>query len=148
LLTREERRAYLDPVANQSIAPDHVKRLRQCNGLVFVFPTWWYGVPAILKGYFDRVWLPGVTFEVKGPRTIPLLTHIERLGIVTTFGSPWWLNNLYVGSPNRKFFLRGIRRLLSPHVRNAWLPLYGLDYVSQARREQFLKKVEDRMRSF
>ena len=148
VLSRSERRDYHDVTANQSFAPRDVERLMKCQGLVFVFPTWWYGLPAILKGYFDRVWLPGVAFEVAGPRTTPLLTHIVRLGVVTTFGSPWWLNNLYVGNPNGKLMMRGIRRLLSPQVRTLWLAQYGLDYIDNSAREKFLKKVEGRMRSF
>jgi NAD(P)H dehydrogenase (quinone) len=148
VLTRSERHDYLDVTTNRSFAPRDVERLLKCQGLVFVFPTWWYGLPAILKGYFDRVWLPGVAFDVSGPRTTPLLTHIVRLGAVTTFGSPWWLNNLYLGNPNGKVLMRGIRRLLSPQVRTLWLARYGLDYIDNATRERFLKKVDMRMRSF
>jgi NAD(P)H dehydrogenase (quinone) len=148
VLTTSEWKGYLDGEANRIFAPAYVERLRRCQGLVFVFPTWWYGVPAILKGYFDRVWLPGVTFDVSGPRTIPLLTHVERLGVVTTYGSPWWLNNLYVQNPNRKLFLRGIRRLLSTRARTLWLALYGLDYISDAARNSFLEKVKGRFASF
>ena len=148
VLTRAEWRGYLDASANRSFVPHEVDRLLKCQGLVFVFPTWWYGIPAVLKGYFDRVWLPGVAFDVDGPKTIPLLTQVVKLGIVTTFGSPWWLNNLYVGNPNRKLFLRGIRRLLSPTVRTLWLAQYGMDYVDAAARERFLNKIEARLLSF
>jgi putative NADPH-quinone reductase len=148
VLTRKERIDYHDVTINRAIAPRDVERLQRCQGLVFVFPTWWYGMPAILKGYFDRVWLPGVAFDVQGPKTIPLLTHIVRLGVVTTFGSPWWLNKLYVGNPNGKLFMRGIRRLLSPQVRTLWLARHGIDYIDHAAREEFLKKVESRMLTF
>jgi NAD(P)H dehydrogenase (quinone) len=67
-LTRDERRAYHDLDANRTIAPKEVERLKRCEGLVLVFPTWWYGMPAMLKGYIDRVWLPGVAFELKNGR--------------------------------------------------------------------------------
>jgi NAD(P)H dehydrogenase (quinone) len=148
VLTRGEWRLYHDPKANQLFAPREVERLMSCEGLVFVFPTWWYGMPAVLKGYFDRVWLPGSAFEIAGPRTIPLLTHIVRFGVVTTFGSPWWINTFYLGNPNRKLFMRGIRRLFSPRARTLWLAQYGMDYVDDATRERFLNKVEARFMSF
>jgi NAD(P)H dehydrogenase (quinone) len=147
VLTPSERRDYHDVGINRSFAPKHIERLLSCQGLVFIFPTWWYGIPAILKGYFDRVWLPGVAFDVSGPKTTPLLTHIERLSVVTTYGSPWWLNNLYVGNLNRRLFKRGIRRLLSPSARTTWLALYGMDYVSDAKRKSFLDRVDRAMRS-
>lgn len=148
VLTRAERHDYHDGRANRAPVQKDIERLLKCQGLVFVFPTWWYGLPAILKGYFDRVWLPGVAFDIAGSRSIPRLTHIARLGVVTTYGSPWWLNSLYIGNINRRLLLRGIRRLLSPQVRTLWLAQYGVDYVSADVRERFLKKVESRLRSF
>lgn len=148
VLRPDEFRLYHDTSANRSIAPHAVERLLRCQGVIFVFPTWWYGMPAILKGYLDRVWLPGVAFEIAGSRTIPTLTHIVRLGAVTTYGSPWWLNNIYVGNANRRLLLRGIRRLASPDVRTLWLAQYGIDSADSGARERFLKKVGDRVRSF
>ena len=119
ILGHTELSRYPDGSQNRSIAPREVERLLRCEGLVFVFPTWCDGMPAILKGYFDRVWLPGVAFEISGSRTIPLLTSIVRLGVVTTFGSPWWVNNLYLGNPNRKILMRGsvgfFRHMLEPY---------------------------------
>ena len=64
VLSVQERRIYKDTSANFKTVSDHVQRLRQAEGVIFVFPSWWYGMPAILKGYFDRVWLPGVAFEL------------------------------------------------------------------------------------
>ena len=68
--------------------------------------------------------------------------------IVTTFGSPWWLNNLYVRNPNRTLFLRGIRRLVSPQARTLWLARYGMDYIDKAARERFLQRVRSKMLEF
>jgi NAD(P)H dehydrogenase (quinone) len=148
ILGNTELSRYPDGSQNRSIAPREVERLLRCEGLVFVFPTWWYGMPAILKGYFDRVWLPGVAFEISGSRTIPLLTSIVRLGVVTTFGSPWWVNNLYLGNPNRKILMRGVCRLLSPHARTLWLAQYGMDYIDEAKRKHFLRHVARGFASF
>ena len=39
-------------------------RLEKADFLIFVFPIWWGGVPAILKGWFDRVWIEGVAFTL------------------------------------------------------------------------------------
>lgn len=147
VLTGDERRAYHDVNANRAIGPSDVERLRRCEGLVFVFPTWWYGMPAILKGYIDRVWLPGVAFELKNGRTLPLLHNIVRFAAVTTYGSPWWLN-LLMGNPSRRVFMRGIRYLFARRVRMLWLAQYGMDSADAATRERFLRKVEKRMRAF
>jgi NAD(P)H dehydrogenase (quinone) len=146
-LTRDERRAYHDVNANRTIAPEHVARLRACEGLGLVFPTWWYGMPAMLKGYIDRVWLPGVAFELENGRTLPLLSNIVRFAAVTTYGSPWWLNKL-MGDPSRRVFMRGIRLLFARNARMLWLAQYGMDSIDAAGRERFLRKVEQQMRHF
>jgi putative NADPH-quinone reductase len=148
VLSRSERQAYHQEGHNTSHVTKEIGRLLRAEGLVFVFPTWWYGMPAILKGYLDRVWLPGVAFKVQDGKTKPLLGGVTRLAVVTTYGSPWWLNNLYLGNPNRKVFLRGMRQLVSARARTLWLARYGLDSIDAETRARFLKKVETRLRSF
>src|SRR5262245_56670373 len=60
VLSAQEWRDYRNTSDNIRAVSNHVERLRHAEGVIFVFPSWWYGMPAILKGYFDRVWLPGV----------------------------------------------------------------------------------------
>ena len=64
---------------NTSFLPKEIDRLLKAEGLIFVFPTWWYGMPAILKGYLDRVWLPGVAFDVVAGSTRPLLSQLSGM---------------------------------------------------------------------
>lgn len=148
VLSREEREAYLcesgpmiDDVAT------HIDNLRWAEGLVFIFPTWYYGPPAILKGWFERVWLPGVTFEVAKRRlgkTSSLISHITRLVVVTTSGSPaWWL--AVIGNPGKRFFLRGLRVLFNRKCRSTWLQLHEMNVIGKPQRARFLKKVETRL---
>lgn len=144
VLSREERLAYHSPDVNQVRVQDDVQRLKAADAVVFVFPTWYYGMPAILKGYFDRVWLPGVAFEIVAGRVRPTLGHIRTFGVVTTYGSPWWINTLVFLDPNRKAFLRGFRRLLPKRTRTLWLACYGMDRISAEERERFLATVQRR----
>lgn len=146
VLSREERQAYHTPGANRRFAASDIDRLLACEGLVLVFPTWWSGMPAILKGYFDRVWLPGVAFEVARGRTWPLLGNIVRFAVVTSYGSPWWLNKL-MGDPSRRVLMRGIRVLFQKRVRVLWLAKYNMDFADEASCSRFLTKVGERMRS-
>lgn len=141
-----ERLAYHTVPANQAGVAHHVERLRQAEGIVLVFPSWWYGMPAILKGWFDRVWLPGVAFEF-GPQAIrPLLSNLRLFGVVTTTGAPGWFTRLYMGNPNRKVLLRGLSRLLpSRRVERFWLALYGIDKSTPLQRERFVAAVRKRV---
>lgn len=78
-LTKQERLNYEAAGANITDVRTHVERLGWAQGLILVFPTWWYGMPAILKGYFDRVWVPGVAFELD-PRGSVLRPHSSHGG--------------------------------------------------------------------
>jgi putative NADPH-quinone reductase len=125
VLSVRERQTYRDTASNTENVTEHVHRLRQPEGVVFVFPSWWYGMPAILKGYFDRVWLPGVAFDFGPQAIIPLLTNIRLFGVVTTTGAPQWFTRFYVGNPSRKVLLRGLARLMVARgAERIWLALY------------------------
>lgn len=147
VLSRDERCSYHDLCADRASVAIEIERLRKCDGIVFICPTWWHGMPAILKGYIDRVWLPGVAFTISAGRTIPLLHNVVRFAVVTTYGSPFWLNKL-MGDPNRKTFMRGISALFAPGVRKLWLAQYGLDAIGEAARARFLAKVSRRLQAF
>ena len=141
VLRSAEHRAYNNPDANRAFAQEEITRLLRSEGLVLIFPTWWYGMPAILKGYFDRVWLPGTAFKLVNGRTRPLLQNIVRFAVVTTYGSPWWLNKL-MGDPNKRVFTRGMSHLFARRCRVLWLAGYGLDFIDKTSRVRFLRKVE------
>ena len=147
VLSREARIDYHNTSVNRAHASKEIERLLGCDWLVLCYPTWWYGLPAMLKGYIDRVWLPGVAFELAGGRTKPLLINIERFAVVTTYGSPWWLNKL-IDDPSRSMLMRGIRLLFASRVRTLWLAQNGMDAADAATREKFLRKVERRLRAF
>jgi putative NADPH-quinone reductase len=139
-LSAEERGRYHTEGENLAGIEQHVALLRRAEALVLVYPTWWYGMPAMLKGWFDRVWVPGVAFRL-GPGAIePLLTNISRLAVVTTYGSPRWL--LWViGHPDRKLLGRGLRRLCARGCTLEWLSLTRMDQVPRATLEAFRARV-------
>jgi putative NADPH-quinone reductase len=147
-LSPAERRTYHDPGGDRTAVADHVARLRAAEGLVFVFPTWNFGVPAILKGWFERVLLPGVAFTVEGGATRPGLGHIRRFACVTTYGARRWVVKLVVGDPNRAVFMRGFRRLMPLSTRATWLPLYDMNTPDPDRRAAFLDRVDRTFRAW
>jgi NAD(P)H dehydrogenase (quinone) len=149
-LTPRERIDYHTPGLNEAPVRDHVEDLRWAEALVFLFPTWWYGMPAILKGYLDRVWLPGVAFHlpVDGGRIQPGLTNIRRLAAVTTHGSPWWFMKFWMLEPNKAVLFRGLKPLLAPGCRTSWLALGSMDKSTPESRRRFLAKVEKTFSSF
>ena len=144
VLSAAERRSYNSANPELSGITDHIARLRAADALVLCFPTWWYGMPAILKGYFDRVWAKDVAFTLPegGGAIRPALSNIKQLWVVTTYGSPWWLMRLVLRDPVRAVILGGLGRLCAPRLATRFLALYNIDGASRERCAKFLTKVE------
>ena len=141
----DERRTHKDP----GIAADlqhHADDLRWAQALVLVYPTWWSGQPAMLKGWIDRVWVAGVAWELPpGAKVVrPLLRNIRRIVVVTGHGSSKFVNALE-GEAGKRTVTRSLRAMCSRRARTRWCAIYGLDGASDEARERFLAKVERRM---
>jgi NAD(P)H dehydrogenase (quinone) len=147
-LSREERLNYETPGASVGGIRDYIERLRWAEGVVLVFPTWWYGMPAILKGYFDRVWIPGVAFDLGSAGGVlrPRLDNIGAMVVVTTYGSPRWFIKLYMRDPGKAVLIRGLGRLLTPGAKRLYLAQYGMDKSTCESRTRFIIKVERSLR--
>jgi NAD(P)H dehydrogenase (quinone) len=143
VLSAAERRGYHDTATNTAPVQGHVDRLRAAEVLVFVFPVWNFGFPAILKGYFDRVFLPGVSFRLENGLVAANLTHIRKLAAVTSYGATP-LRAFMAGNPPRKMFTRVIRFICRPD-RLRYLALYDMNRATDAQRAAFLARVAGEM---
>ncbi len=147
VLTGEEWQGYLDCPQNAAPVARDVDDLRWCDTLIFVYPTWWYGLPAMLKGWLDRVLLPDVAFlmpDRTGGVIRPGLHNVERLGVFTTCGASWWLTTM-VGAPGRRTLTRGVGLLCSPRKRLAFAAHYLMDSSTAESRARHLQKVAAQM---
>ena len=146
VLSRTEHVAYEVEGDHRKAIEDHVERIKWAEGLVFVYPTWWYGLPAIMKGWLERIWLPGITFELPENKGAikPLMQHIRLLGGISTYGATWWWTR-WVGDPGRRTLMRGLRALLAKRCRTFWLAHYDMDRSTAATRASFLKRIDRRL---
>lgn len=146
VLTEEERRAYHEEPDNCGPVAQYVERLRAAEALVMVFPVWNFGYPAILKGFLDRVFLPGVSFRLEEGKVKPNLTQIRRLAAVTTYGGTR-TRAFLAGDPPRKSFTRAVWHVCRP-MKMRYLALYDMNRATDARRSAFLDRVGREMGSF
>ena len=147
ILTEGEWTGYVDCPTNQAPVSDHCDNLRWCDTLIFVYPTWWYGLPAVLKGWLDRVMLPDVAFfmpDGQNDTIRPGLTHINKMGVFTTCGASWLLTR-FVGAPGRRTLLRGVGLLLRPRARKVFAAHYLMDSSTDASRARHLQRVARKM---
>ncbi|MFN6978873.1 MAG: NAD(P)H-dependent oxidoreductase, partial [Gemmobacter sp.] len=136
VLTAAERRAYHDTQCNAAPVAGYVDRLRAAEALVLVFPVWNFGFPAILKGFFDRVFLPGVSFRLEDGKVRPNLRNIRRLAAVTTYGGTR-MRAVLAGDPPRHVVTRAVWHVCRPE-RMRYLALYDMNRATDARRAAFL----------
>ncbi len=125
---------------------DHIELVKTADALVFVYPTWWSGLPALAKGWLDRILLPGVAFSLdeRTQRIKPALNGVRHLVGVTTYGSPRWLVAA-LGDSGRRTIMRTVRLICPLRCRRTWLGIYQLDTSSEADRAAFLQRVQATM---
>lgn len=148
VLTARELECYEDEAVNQSGIEGHVEDLAWCDTLIFIYPTWWYGLPAILKGWLDRILVPGIAFLMPNANNSdirPGLTHITRLGVFTTCGASWWLTRI-IGAPGRRTLMRGLGFNLNLRARRVFAAHYLMDSSTPRSREKHLQRVRAKMR--
>jgi len=128
------------------LEPDLVqaqKDIKEADHLVFVYPNWWSTYPAILKGFIDRIFLPGFAFSYhkKGPFWDKLLVG-KTAQLIVTMDTPWWYYWLINRSPGHNSMKIGILEFsgVKPVKIKSFSPVKSSDAM---KREQWLEEVED-----
>ena len=145
VLRAEARARYHDTSRNREGVVTYVARLARAEALILQFPTWSFGLPAMIKGFIDRLFMPGVAFDLTDPaRAKPLLGHIRRLVGVTTYGRPRWMAR-YIGDPPRRTVTRYVRWFIAREAKVDYLALYHMNVASLEARQRFIARVGERM---
>lgn len=95
----------------QELEPDLVRAqelIKWAEHIVFVYPTWWATMPALLKGFLDRLLLPGFAFKYRGNSSLwdKFLTG-RSARLIITMDAPAWYNFLFYGNAGQKALKRG-----------------------------------------
>jgi putative NADPH-quinone reductase len=147
VLTRAERLGYHDTLANKDGVRSYVERLTCAEAMVLSFPVWNYGFPAILKGFFDRVFLPGVSFDLVNGKVQPTLHNIRKVAAVTSYGGSRF-RAMLMGDPPRKIINRMIRATIKPGAPVSFLAHYSMNLSTDRTRAAFEAKVRTAMDAF
>lgn len=146
-MSPDERAAYhTDEPIQDPMIEEHARLITAVDAVVFVYPTWWAGLPALLKGWLDRVLVPGVgfRFDDKSGKVRPGLTNVRHIVGITTYGSPRWYVKL-VNDCGRRSLLRTLRLSCGLKTTTSWLALYAIDTEDDTGRTEFASKVEREM---
>jgi NAD(P)H dehydrogenase (quinone) len=145
VLSEDARRGYHDTSRNQAGLEDYVRRLKSADALVVQFPVWCFGMPAMLKGFFDRMIMPGVAFDISdATRVKPMLGNLKHVAGIVTYGRPRW-TAFAMGDPPRKIVKRYLRWFADRRARVDYHALYHMNVATAAQRAAFLEKVRAAM---
>ncbi|MEQ8481507.1 MAG: NAD(P)H-dependent oxidoreductase [Hoeflea sp.] len=141
VMSRDERLNYHDTGINRRPVETYVERLLLAEALVLVYPVWNYGFPAILKGWFDRVFLPGVSFGLVNGKVRPTLHNIGSILVVTSYGGSRFRTWL-MGDPPRRIANRMLRATIRPGGRVTYLAHYEMNLSTTHTRQAFMTRVK------
>lgn len=157
-LSRHERHCYNE----DNIISDHkqgifesddvkqaVEDLRWCDSVIFIYPSWWFSQPAMLKGYFDRVLIPGVAFEInsENKKISPSLANITHVSSITSFGRSYF-EVLYIGDNGKRLLQNVFLKLCHPKCNFTYDVMYNSDKVSKDERSNFIKQLQSKYKNF
>lgn len=147
VLTAGERESYYSDAYDATQVTEQVERLLAAEAIVVIFPTWWFGFPAILKGWFDRVWGPGVAYDHAhdfGPIT-NRLKKLKRLLVITTLGAPWWVDRIIMRQPVKKIVKIALLSTCAPRCKFEMLSLYKSEDLKTEKVDRFARRIEKRL---
>lgn len=145
VLSAKERETYYSESYDASAVSAYVKRLLEAEGLVLLFPTWWFSFPAILKGWFDRVWGPGITYDHAddyGPIK-PRLNNLKQVLAITTLGASWWVDRLVMRQPVKKVIKTAILGACARNASFSYLSLYQCEALKADEIKGFENRIEN-----
>jgi NAD(P)H dehydrogenase (quinone) len=147
-MSAEEHAAYHSehPICSDEVRV-HAELVRWADTLVFVYPTWWMGLPAILAGWLQRVLVPGVAFHLdERNRVASDLRHVRRIIGISTYGATR-RRVMLLTDAGRRTLLRALWMLCARSCRRTWLGLYAVDTSTADDRARFLSKVDRKLRA-
>ena len=146
-LTERERSSYYMERFEGAAINSEIERLVWAEGLVLVFPTWWFGFPALLKGWFDRVWAPGVAYDHAsdfGPIQARL-RGLRKCLAITTLGAPWWVDSFVLRNPVKRVLKIALLGTCAPGCSFEMLSLYKAERVPLEAVERFEARIGNKL---
>ncbi|WP_440896985.1 NAD(P)H-dependent oxidoreductase [Amphibacillus sp. Q70] len=129
----------LDPLVVQ-----YQEKLNEASSIILISPIWWNDIPAILKGFFDKVMKQTFAYQSKPTGIKGLLTSIHSATVITTSTSPTWYLRFISGNFIKKVFLNGTIKQIGIKRRN-WINFGGITTSTKEKRELFLKSLERKL---
>lgn len=148
-MSKADLKAFVKHKPIDAQVTDYNNRLKKADHLIFIFPIWWDLMPAMTKGFIDRVLSPGVVYDhhPRGFGLVPLLKKLKSVTIITTMNKPKIMYSLLIGNLIRKAMLRSVFKTMG-YKNLHWISFTSVKSVSQEKRAKWLTKLENRFSKF
>jgi putative NADPH-quinone reductase len=146
VMTGEDLLGFVQHDMQDPQAKDYVKRLKEADHLVFIFPIWWELMPALTKGFIDKVIFPGATYEYtkSGMGMNTLLGNIQTVDVITTMNTPKPIYRFIFGNAIKNALIKGT--LKKSGIKNVhWVSFNMVKTSSTKKRAKWLTKLETLM---
>jgi len=143
VMTAADLKAFKDKKPVDSKVIEYKQRLDKADRLIFIFPIWWELMPALTKGFIDKVIFPGVAYDYKpnGVGMIPLFKNLKGVTLITTMNTPSILYRFLFGNVIKKAMMRGIFWKIG-YKNRKWINLTMVKMVSDKKRKKWLADLE------
>ncbi len=145
VMTAEDLLAFKNKKSIDTQAKEYIQRIKAADHLVFIFPIWWELMPALMKGFIDKVIFPGETYDYtsSGHGMVTLMKNIKSITVITTMNTPAIMYKLIYGDAVKKALIKGtFQKTGCKKVK--WLSLNMVKMSSKDKREKWLKQIENR----
>jgi putative NADPH-quinone reductase len=145
VMTAADLKAFIDRKPIDPKVIEYKQRLDQADHLVFIFPIWWELMPAMTKGFIDKVIFPGVAYDYtkSGYGMIPLFKKIKSVTVITTMNTPGILYSIVFGNAVRKAIITGTFWKMG-YKNRKWINLSMVKMASDKKRKKWLANIESR----
>lgn len=149
VMSKADLKAFVNHKPIDPQVTDYNNRLEKADHLIFIFPIWWDLMPAMTKGFIDRVLSPGVVYDhhPRGFGLVPLLKNLKSVTIITTMNKHKIMYSLLIGNLIRKAMLRSVFKTMGYKNLN-WISFTSVKSVSQEKRAKWLTNLENRFSKF
>lgn len=119
----------------------YVNKMRWAERIVMIFPIWWMTMPAMTKGFIDKVIFPGLVYKMEGGKLVSQLSRLKQVVVITTMNTPAAIYESTFNNSIEGSLIKGTFNQIGIHdIR--WISLNMVKQVGDEKRWLWLDEIE------
>ncbi len=119
----------------------YMKKLQWAEHIVLIFPIWWMTLPAMMKGFIDKVIFPGIVYKMEDGEMISMLSKLRQVTVITTMNTPQDIYKEVFGNSIEGSLIKGTFNKIGIHdIR--WISLNMVKQSGDEKRWLWLDEIE------